>query len=261
MQEGKQEEGNLMQRHLKIVTNLLSILFLTFSLVGCGTTEETNKDVEQAEETIEVAKEETTEPETADEQDVQAKEAPEKETSGTDEQALDQSNTATTQNNQKTSTNSSASTNNSGTTSSKSSAASTTTTKPAQTSTSQPSSGSTSAPPATTPVEEQKPVASVTISIVGPKDRGTILGATKMNIQDGDTVLSILLQAAKKHNIQIETRGSGSTAYVEGIDHIYEFDYGMKSGWVFTHNGASITKSIGVINIKDGDRIECYYTE
>jgi hypothetical protein len=250
-----------LRRHLKLVTTLLSILLLTFSVVGCGTTEDSTKDVKQIEDT-EVAKEEPVESETVDEQDDQAIEAPEKETSGTEEQTSEQSNTATTQSNQKTSTNSSSGSNNSGTNSSKSSTASTTTTtKPAQPSNSQPASGSTSTPPTTTPVEEQKPVATVTISIVGPKDRGTILGATKMNMQDGDTVLSILLQAAKKHNIQIETRGSGSTAYVEGIDHIYEFDYGVKSGWVFTQNGASITKSIGVIHVKEGDRIECYYTE
>ncbi|OLS40313.1 DUF4430 domain-containing protein [Bacillus sp. MRMR6] len=248
-----------MRQYLKLAT-LLSILFLTFSIAGCGTSAESTKDTKPVEDPIEVVKEVTNESKTVDEQDQVSEETPNADTSAAEES--EQPNTATTQSNQKTSTNGSSGSNNSGTTTSKSSTASTTTTtKPAQPSNSQPAAGTTSTPPTTTPVEEQKPVATVTISIVGPKDRGTILGATKMTMQEGDTILTILSQAAKKHNIQIETRGSGSTAYVEGIDHIYEFDYGMKSGWVFSHNGASITKSIGVIHVKDGDRIECYYTE
>jgi len=113
----------------------------------------------------------------------------------------------------------------------------------------------------TSPVQEQKPAASLTLSITGPKDRGTILPASKVTIQGDDTIFAVLLRIAKQKGIQLETRGSGATAYVEGIDNIYEFDYGMKSGWVFTHNGVSITKSIGTIKVKDGDRIECFYNE
>jgi hypothetical protein len=43
-----------------------------------------------------------------------------------------------------------------------------------------------------------------------------------------------------------------------GIDNIYASG---RNGWVFKLNGESITKSTGVIKVKDGDRIECYYSE
>ncbi|MDF2856431.1 MAG: hypothetical protein K0Q87_2282 [Neobacillus sp.] len=115
--------------------------------------------------------------------------------------------------------------------------------------------------PPTTKPENPKPVATVTFSIVGPKDRGTILAPTKISFKDGDTAFDVLKNATEQHNIQRETRGSGATAYVEGIDNFYEFDYGAKSGWVFELNSVSISKSIGTIKVKDGDRIECYYTE
>jgi hypothetical protein len=116
-------------------------------------------------------------------------------------------------------------------------------------------------PPTTKPENPKPVVATVTFSIVGPKDRGTILAPTKISFKDGDTAFDILKNATEQHNIQRETRGSGATAYVEGIDNFYEFDYGAKSGWVFELNGVSISKSIGTIKVKDGDRIECYYTE
>lgn len=119
-------------------------------------------------------------------------------------------------------------------------------------------------PPNTTPAvpaETKVPAATVTISIKGPKDRGTILAPTKVEFKEGNTIYDILLQTTDNHKIQRETRGSGATAYVEGIDNIYEFDYGVKSGWVFELNGVSLTKSIGTMKVNDGDTIECYYTE
>lgn len=105
------------------------------------------------------------------------------------------------------------------------------------------------------------PETTVTLSIVGPKDRGTILGASSVSIKTGDTIYDCIIQAAKKHNIVVDAKGSGSATYIEGIDNIYEFDYGAKSGWIFKLNGASITRSVGVIKVKDGDRIECSYTQ
>ena len=127
--------------------------------------------------------------------------------------------------------------------------------------------------PAATPVKQttvtkpkpkppvQKPVSTVTISIVGPKDHKNIVAAEKISFKEGDTIYNVLLNAAKKHGLQVDSRGSGATAYVEGIDNIYEFDYGVKSGWIFKQNGASLTRSIGVTKVKAGDQIQCFYTE
>lgn len=112
-------------------------------------------------------------------------------------------------------------------------------------------------------VKNTVPVQTVTFSIMGPKDKGTILPATKVSIKDGDTILQVLLHAASSHSpkLVVDYTGSGAMAYVQGIDNIYEFDYGAKSGWLFKQNGVSLTKSVGVTNIKAGDRIECYYTQ
>jgi hypothetical protein len=113
----------------------------------------------------------------------------------------------------------------------------------------------------TEPTKQTEPIPTVSITIIGPKDFGVILPKTKVNFNDGDTVLNVLLKAAKKKNIEVEHRGSGAMAYIEGIDNIYEFDYGPKSGWNFKLNGNTISKSSGIINVKKDDVIEWVYSE
>jgi hypothetical protein len=107
----------------------------------------------------------------------------------------------------------------------------------------------------------QAPVQTVKISIVGPKDRGTILNGTTITIKDNETILDVLLAASEKNNIDVDKTGSGSTAYVRGIDGIYERDYGAMSGWICKQNGIGIPKSAGAITVKAGDQIEWIYKE
>jgi hypothetical protein len=106
---------------------------------------------------------------------------------------------------------------------------------------------------------ESKPTVSITI--IGPKDFGVILPKTKVILHEGDTVLDVLLKATKKKNIIVEHSGSGAMAYIEGIDNIYEFDYGPKSGWNFKLNGTTFSKSSGIVNVKKDDVIEWIYSE
>jgi cytoskeletal protein RodZ len=105
------------------------------------------------------------------------------------------------------------------------------------------------------------PVQTVKISITGPKDRPTILNLTTVNIKDNETILDVLLDAAGKNNIDVDKTGSGATAYVRGIDGIYERDYGAMSGWICKQNGTGIAKSAGAITVKAGDQIEWIYKE
>lgn len=254
-----------MKRILKSTTALLFVLFAAFSLAGCGSTKETAKETKkEAVKTAEAAKqaeqtqqvEESAKADPAEEQQA----APEKsaETASTppaekkSEQPAAKPETPA-QNAPASQAKPVTSKANQAVPPSKSSPA------PAA----QPSKpAAPSTPPATNPPKETpKLELAVTISIAGPKDRGTILGATKVNFKDGATIFDIISQAAKKQGITVDSRGSGATAYIEGIDNIYEFDYGVKSGWVFKQNGVSLTKSIGIAKVKDGDRIECFYTE
>lgn len=100
----------------------------------------------------------------------------------------------------------------------------------------------------------------VTISIVGPKDAGTILESTKVEIEDGFTVFDVLKKVTKDKKIQMEFTGRKSNAYVQGINNIYEFDNGPESGWIYRVNGNIPQVSCGGYSIKENDNIEWLYT-
>lgn len=104
------------------------------------------------------------------------------------------------------------------------------------------------------------PANDVTITIRGDGETGAILKSTKVSIEEGDTVLDVLKKVTKQNRIQMEYRGSGATAYIEGIQNLYEFDKGPKSGWMYSVNGTFMKKGAGTTEVKPGDKIEWVYT-
>ncbi len=89
---------------------------------------------------------------------------------------------------------------------------------------------------------------------------GVILGSTKIEIESGDSVFDVLVKATKKRGIHMEYSGSSSSAYIEGISNLYEFDCGSESGWMYSVNGVYPNSSIGGYKVKDGDNIKFNYT-
>lgn len=114
-------------------------------------------------------------------------------------------------------------------------------------------------------------VGTVTLSIrcdtiVGKDDNqyvpsnGVILATEEYSFEEGDTVYDVLLEATAKHKIHMEITGSIDSAYVQGINHIYEFNYGELSGWMYYVNGESSSVSCGEHKLSDGDVIEWVYS-
>ena len=93
---------------------------------------------------------------------------------------------------------------------------------------------------------------------------GVILPPTAFDIEAGETVFSILTEAAQTYGIQVENKGSAGSAhgmvYISGINYIYEYDFGDLSGWVYHVNGITPSKSCGEYVLYDGDRVEWLYT-
>jgi hypothetical protein len=100
----------------------------------------------------------------------------------------------------------------------------------------------------------------ITVSIIGDKQHGVILQATSVPFQEGATVIDVLKQVTKANKIQMEYKGAGKYAYVQGIDNLYEFDGGPKSGWVYKVNGAAPSEGAGSYKAAAGDKIEWLYT-
>jgi cytoskeletal protein RodZ len=217
------------------MTKLILVFALAFSLFGCGISDKTKVETQKVEQTKEQSKEETkkenkkteeepivTNPEAnpnvvANENTEMATEKPETQPKET--------TTITTKNKPSNPT---------------------TTASPAA-----PSSTPTPTPP---PPVVPKSSATI-ISIEGPD--GTIVGAKKVNFEEGATVLDVLIQLTGKNNIDYS--GNGDTAYVHGLYNVYEFDHGPTSGWTYKYNGVIVSKSAGAVKVKDGDSITWIY--
>ena len=108
---------------------------------------------------------------------------------------------------------------------------------------------------------------SITCDILKDKEKNehipedyVVLKTTGFDLEKGETVYDILLEAAKKYNISVEHEGSSDIVYISGINYLYENDYGDLSGWVYKVNGVLPSVGCGGYELKDGDIIEWCYT-
>lgn len=109
-------------------------------------------------------------------------------------------------------------------------------------------------------LQDQAAQQTITFTIIGPEDTGTILEDTEVEFKEGETVLDTLKRVTREHKIQMEYRGRKGTAYIEGINNIYEFDYGAESGWLYSVNGVFPNRGAGVWPVEANDHIRWLYT-
>lgn len=88
-----------------------------------------------------------------------------------------------------------------------------------------------------------------------------ILDETTFAVAQGDTVYDILMEAAKRCNIQVDNRGAAGNAYIAGIGYLYEFDYGDLSGWMYKVDGEFPDVGCQSYALKGGETIEWLYTK
>jgi hypothetical protein len=91
---------------------------------------------------------------------------------------------------------------------------------------------------------------------------GVILEETEVNIEGGDTVFDVLARECKSRGIHMEYEDVPiyKSAYIEGINNIYEFDCGELSGWMYSVNGTFPNFGCSAYELKDGDSVEWRYT-
>lgn len=92
-----------------------------------------------------------------------------------------------------------------------------------------------------------------------PRD-GVILPATVFDIAEGDTVYTVLTDAARAHEIHLESSGPDGMIYMRGIHNLYELQYGDLSGWIYFVNGTSPSLSCDQYTLQNGDTILWRYT-
>ena len=93
-------------------------------------------------------------------------------------------------------------------------------------------------------------------------ENGVILATKEVSYEDGNSVFEVLKAVTKKEQIHLEfvMTPAYNSAYIEGINNIYEFDGGELSGWTYRVNGKSPGVGCSEYKVKNGDVIEFLYT-
>lgn len=94
-----------------------------------------------------------------------------------------------------------------------------------------------------------------------PSD-GWILAPTEVEFTEGESVHDVLQRVCREAGIQMESSFTPAynSAYVEGINNLYEFDCGQLSGWMFSVNGWYPNYGCSKYTVNAGDEICWVYT-
>ena len=120
-------------------------------------------------------------------------------------------------------------------------------------------------------ITKQNPIGTVTLTIrcdaVPDLDKidhlpsdGSMLTTETYEIEAGQTVYDILVEAARKHSLHLDATGMGDAMYVRGIGHLYEMEHGDLSGWNYKVNGVIPSMGCAAYTLSDGDEIVWEYT-
>ena len=91
---------------------------------------------------------------------------------------------------------------------------------------------------------------------------GVILPMVQVPFYENETVFEVLNRICKTANIQIEYSWTPlyGSYYIEGINHLYEFDCGEQSGWMYKVNEWFPNYGCSSYYVEDGDVIVWCYT-
>lgn len=94
-----------------------------------------------------------------------------------------------------------------------------------------------------------------------PED-GWILKATQVSFNEGESVYDVLQRVLKSKGIHMEVSFTPiyNSAYLEGINNIYEFDCGELSGWMYSVNDWYPNYGCSRYQLKAGDVVKVVYT-
>jgi hypothetical protein len=91
---------------------------------------------------------------------------------------------------------------------------------------------------------------------------GVIFPATGVTAYEGESVFNVLQREMKRNKIHFEFMNTPiyNSAYIEGINNLYEFDVGELSGWMYKVNDWFPNYGCSRYQLKAGDVVEWVYT-
>lgn len=93
-------------------------------------------------------------------------------------------------------------------------------------------------------------------------DDGVILAPVTVEFTEGETVFDVLQRVCEVYDIQIEYSWTPlyDSYYIEGIHHLYEFDCGFQSGWMYKVNEWFPNYGCSAYKLTGGESIVWSYT-
>lgn len=91
---------------------------------------------------------------------------------------------------------------------------------------------------------------------------GIVFAEQTVEFKEGESVFDVLQRVCKENKIHMEASVTPvyNSAYVEGINNLYEFDCGALSGWIYRVNGWYPNYGCSRYQLADGDVVEWRFT-
>lgn len=97
----------------------------------------------------------------------------------------------------------------------------------------------------------------VSVSVSSSAADGRVSGSAHPTFKKGATAYDALCATG----LSVSTKSSQYGLYVSAIGGLAEFEYGGKSGWMYSVNGSAPNVSCGEYVLKDGDTVSWYYVK
>lgn len=97
----------------------------------------------------------------------------------------------------------------------------------------------------------------VSVSVSSSAADGRVSGSAHPTFKKGATAYDALCATG----LSVSTKSSQYGLYVSAIGGLAEFEYGGKSGWMYSVNGRAPNVSCGKYVLKDGDTVSWYYVK
>lgn len=93
-------------------------------------------------------------------------------------------------------------------------------------------------------------------------ENGVVLEKLTVAFTEGESVYDVMVRVLKDKKIHMEAEYTPiyESAYIEGINNLYEFDCGEGSGWTYSVNGQFPNYGCSKYKLSNGDAIEWHYT-
>lgn len=111
--------------------------------------------------------------------------------------------------------------------------------------------------PGTTASSAASSTVTVSVSVSSSAADGRVSGSAHPTFKKGATAYDALCATG----LSVSTKSSQYGLYVSAIGGLAEFEYGGKSGWMYSVNGSAPNVSCGKYVLKDGDTVSWYYVK